>query len=148
MTKGLKNKAGILKATGVILALFLMSCTKQVPGPQGDPGTLGKPGNLKQTVYPPAKLSPASWILNDSNEWEALVYTADLDRSVLEKGEVKLYLEQDGEWCVLPLGKGYIFTQYSIELQGIRLKHSHIHGGTPERPKELTYRLVILSPAQ
>lgn len=131
----------------VVCACVFTGCTKQVPGPEGDAGTPGKPGNMKKTDFNPIKISPASWVLKEQ-EWESVIYISGITKQVIDKGEVQAYIKQHDRWQALPYGEGFIFTQYSIVENRIRLHHAHVHGGVPDRPEETTLRLVILEPAQ
>ena len=128
------------------LVFLFAGCTKNVAGPKGDAGTPGKPGNLKQSAVN-LQINSSSWSLN-VNTWEATVYLSGITKDVVEKGEVKLYISADSQWCGMPYGKGYIFTQYSIEREFIHLNCTHIHGGIPSRPATADYRAVIFYPAQ
>jgi len=133
-----------------IFMLTGSSCTKNVAGPQGDPGTPGKPGNLKQSHINPIKITSSYWSMKATttyNYWEAVIVVSEITQDVIEKGEVKLYMENNSQWSALPFSDHYIFTQYSIEKGLIRLNCSHIHGGTPTKPLDTNYRIVIFSPA-
>jgi hypothetical protein len=129
-------------------ALILFSaCTKQVAGPKGDPGTPGKAGNLKKELATVITLNASSWALEEQT-WKASVFVSAITRDVIERGEVKLYVEKDGKWWALPYGQGYVFTQYSIEENFIRLECTDIHEGLPEQPQTARFRLVVFIPAQ
>lgn len=130
----------------ILPLLVCVSCKKQVPGPEGDPGTPGLPGDLRQSHTTPAWLAADAWTLVDG-EWQAMLYISQITRNVTEKGEVRAYLQQEGSsWSALPYASGFVFTQYTIEPGILRLKQRHIHGSVPERPAGRYYRLVVLSP--
>ena len=134
---------------GVTL-LFLFSqtaCKKNVAGPQGDPGTPGKPGNLKQSHINSLKVLSSSWTETPDYNWETSLYIGEINKQVIEKGEVELYFEADSQWNPLPYGKGYLFMQYSISENSLHLEYKSIHGGAVPKPPDGNYRIVIFSPA-
>lgn len=130
----------------IIVLLTVSSCKKQVPGPQGDPGTPGLKGNLTQKSTNAINVLSSTWTLSNK-EWESWLVLLDLSEDVVKRGEVKVYKKVGSDWMPLPYGKGYLFTQYSFEAGIVRLKHSHIHGGVPDRPADEVYRVVIFSPS-
>lgn len=149
--KMINSKIARLPALFTTLAMILIlfigsSCEKQVPGPQGDPGTAGLSGNLIQKSTNAINVLGSTWTLSDK-EWESWLVLTDLSEDVVKKGEVKVYKKVGSDWMPLPYGKGYLFTQYSFEAGIVRLKLSHIHGGVPDRPADEVYRVVIFSPA-
>lgn len=132
----------------IMIAMLLIgsSCEKQVAGPQGDAGAAGLPGNLIQKSTNALNILSSTWTLSDK-EWESWLVLTDVSEDVVKKGEVKVYKKVGSDWMPLPYGKGYLFTQYSFEAGIVRLKHSHIHGGVPNRPADEVYRVVVFSPA-
>lgn len=128
------------------LLLGTFACTKYVAGPKGDPGTPGEAGNLVLSQFSKT-IDSLDWSKQEA-AWIADIYTEQLTKNVIEKGEVKVYLYTENDWWVLPYGKNYVFTQCTIELGKIRLIREDIHGGVPSRPSKSDYRIVIMSPAE
>jgi hypothetical protein len=129
----------------LLLLLFSLACTKYEPGPKGDPGTPGAAGNLILSEFTKT-LDSLDWSKSEIT-WVAEIFADQITSNVLLKGEVKVYVNEENKWWVLPFGKDYIFTQSSVTEGKIRLINEHIHGGVPARPARKTYRVVILSPA-
>jgi hypothetical protein len=119
-------------------------CTKQVPGPQGDPGDPGKMGNAKQSSRV-ISLYAAGWDFNGG------YYTNDINLpeitdAVISKGDVKVYIRVGNAWWSLPYAVGDIITQMSIEKGILHLKYYKIHGGPPPAPGALNFRIVTVVP--
>jgi hypothetical protein len=129
----------------ILLLLISAACTKYETGPKGDPGTPGKAGNLILFEFTKT-LDSLDWSKSEIS-WIAEIFADQITSNVVLKGEVKVYVNEENKWWVLPFGKNYIFTQSSITEGKIRLINEHIHGGVPARPAKKTYRVVILSPA-
>lgn len=134
-----------------ILPLFLLlifgACTKNVPGPKGDPGTPGLAGNLIQTSTGSIKVDSASWKKVEYH-WECFVPVAEITAKVGEQGEVRVYIQSESEWWSLPHShKRYILFQYAMRNGGVQLFCDHIHGDIPTRPATANYRVVVFSPA-
>ncbi|WP_317899680.1 hypothetical protein [Aurantibacillus circumpalustris] len=145
----IRSARTIIPISILVLLFMFTACKKYVAGPQGDPGTPGKAGNLTQININPIKVSTFSWTFKSNTfSWETTIYVGEISKDVIEKGEVKVYLDLNDQWNALPYGKNYIFTQYSISENLIKLNTSHIHGGEPSRPLDANYRIVIFSPAQ
>lgn len=135
----------VLNIIAVLGLTLTLACTKYVAGPQGDPGTPGLPGNLVLKEFSKT-LDSLDWSKSEIS-WVAEIFTDQITSSVILKGEVKVYVNEENKWWVLPFGKDYIFTQSTITEGKIRLVNEHIHGGVPARPGKQTYRVVILAPA-
>jgi hypothetical protein len=131
----------------VLLALFL-SCTKNVAGPKGEPGTPAKQGNVVQKHINSFTQPTSEWYVKSAIAWESLVFSTELTRDVVKKGVVKVYMQIDQVWWALPHADGNDFTQYSIEENFIRLNHSNSHGGFPQKPEPVNFRIVIFLPVQ
>ena len=129
----------------VVTVLLFTDCTKQVAGPKGDPGKPGTLGNLRQSVISSLKVASQSWTLNNA-KWEVLIFDETITNTVINKGEVILYMQKDSTWWALPHGEKFIFTQYSIEQGIVRLQCTHVHGGVPDRPLDANYRVIVLAP--
>jgi hypothetical protein len=122
-------------------------CTKNVPGPQGDPGTPGKTGNARQSHMNSFNLPSSEWTA-DLTVWRSLIYAPGVSKNVIEKGEVKVYIQEGATWWSLPYAVGDLFILYSLENGIINLTYTDIHGGTPERPLGANYRVVIIEPVE
>ena len=130
-----------------VILLFSSGCTKNVAGPQGDPGTPGLKGNLVQKSVGPLTVSSASWTFDGSN-WNVTIFVGEINEEVISKGQVKGYLQVGNEWRSLPYALGDLFTQMSVANTQVRLKRSKIHGGPPARPETTIFRFVVFSPKQ
>ncbi|MCC6372150.1 MAG: hypothetical protein IT236_14190 [Bacteroidia bacterium] len=126
------------------LALLTTACTKQVPGPKGDPGTPGGTGNAKQFSSTVFSVAAKDWSAVGRN-WQALAYVAEITDNVVAKGEVKVYILVDGYWWPLPYAVSDIFTQYSFEKGIIKLNTYKDHG-TPPAPATASFKVVIYYP--
>lgn len=140
--KGIK----LLNIAYFLVLLISSACTKYEEGPKGEPGTPGKAGDLVLTEFTKT-LDSLDWSLSEQI-WIADIFTDKITSNVILKGEIKVYVNEDDKWWVLPYGKDYVFTQCSFTEGKIRLQNEHIHGGIPARPKEKKYRVAILSPPQ
>lgn len=127
------------------ILLTLVACTKYVAGPKGEAGTPGSAGNLVVSQFS-LTIKSSDWSALEAT-WIADVFSDKITPIVLQKGEVKVYVNVDGNWWVLPYGKDYIFTQSTLQEGKIRLVTAHIHGGVPIQPTTTNYRIVILAPA-
>lgn len=131
----------------IFLSLLFTCCTKNVAGPKGDPGTPGKSGNVIQTHTKAFVQPPSAWTKLEF-DWESVIYVAEMTKSVLEKGEVKVYVQIGTDWYDLPYAEGLFVTQCRFEQGMIYLKYYNTHTAIPERPTARTYRVVVFSPVQ
>jgi hypothetical protein len=124
--------------------LVSLSCTKQVAGPKGDPGTPAKNGNAKQTTSVIFNQASSAWLAN-GDDWESYIFLSEITDNVLTKGEVRVYIESNATWWPLPYGVLDTFIQMTIEKGRVKLNCSRIHGG-PAKPASSNYRVVIMEP--
>jgi hypothetical protein len=125
----------------LFLCLAFNSCKKNVAGPQGDPGTPGGQGNLKQSDRSFTILS-TSWSFNGG--WYACdVYCPELTQDVIASGEIKVYMKVNSQWWSLPYTVGDIFMEQASETGTLHLKYSKVHGGPPPAPAQTTFRIVV-----
>src|SRR4051812_9281779 len=94
----------------VAAALLFPGCTKYVAGPKGEPGTAGSNGTLIQTVQGPFTIRASGWTWNNY-AWVADVSAPAVTENVMNGGEVKVYMKDNGEWRSLPHAVGNVFTQ-------------------------------------
>lgn len=127
------------------LILALNSCTKQVAGPKGDPGTPAKKGNLKQsqrTITVPT----ASWSFI-GGVWVTSLSVPEISNDVVMKGEVKVYMKVETVWWSLPYAVENIFMKQKMEPGILHLELMQIHGGPPPAPNPTDFRIVTFAPA-
>jgi hypothetical protein len=129
-----------------IVFVLCCGCKKNVPGPKGEPGTPGLPGNLKQTTVGPFKLDSMSWTF-DGFTWNNELYVAEVNETVIARGEVRVYMSVDGQWRSLPYAVGNEFTQLKLRSNYVHLYREKIHDGVPLRPVNTNFRFVIFQPA-
>lgn len=136
-----------LKITTALLFFFVLvsGCTKNVPGPQGDPGEPGKNGNAKQTQVNSVSISSNTWLSEDGG-WTAWIFTQDLSNEVIKSGDVEVYMQIDNVWWALPYAVGDVFTEFRIEQGRIVLRCFKIHDGPPAQPATRNFRVSILEP--
>jgi hypothetical protein len=127
------------------LLVAAVSCKKNVPGVQGEPGTPGKSGNMK-LYHVSTESQPASAWFDGGTGWESTISTPQITNSVLSKCEVDVYMQVGGAWRNLPYAEGDLFMQFSIEVGRVRLKYIKIHG-YPEKPVATNFRVAIMIPA-
>ncbi len=129
------------------LVLILNACTKQVAGPKGENGTPGKSGNLKQTHIGPFAQASSLWTF-DGSVWTSEILASDITADVVSRGEVRVYMQENGIWWSLPHSVGDLFTQMSIAKGQVHLTRSKIHAGPPLKPTNTNFRVVIFAPVQ
>ncbi|MDI1354341.1 MAG: hypothetical protein PSX36_05465 [bacterium] len=131
-----------------MLMIFAFSfCTKDVAGPKGNPGTPGKKGNLLE-VHTKIFLHPSSAWYKLEFDWESVIYVPEITKTVLESGEVKVYMQVGKEWYDLPYGEGLFYTRCWFEQGIVYLNYYNTHTAIPERPVSRNFRIVVLSPVQ
>jgi hypothetical protein len=126
------------------LLLAFVACKKNVAGPQGDAGTNGGKGNMKETERT-FTIAATSWTTNGA-AWTVPVYAPEITNDVISKGEVKVYMKNSNQWWSLPYGVGDIFMEQNTEVGYLYLKYSKIHGGPPLSPGIREFRLVTMAP--
>lgn len=141
--KYIHNKSVYLIVTVVIV--LLSNCTKNVAGPQGDPGAPGKKGNVIQSHINSFTQPASAWSFT-GNWWTSVIYAPQVTNNLMSKGEVKVYMQIGDKWWDLPYAVGDVFMEVSIEPGIIHLKYSKIHDGPPEKPGPINFRLVFLEP--
>lgn len=129
----------------ISLICTFASCTKYVAGPKGETGSAGGAGNLVLKQFS-ITINSSDWSQQEAT-WIVEIFSDQITQTVLEEGEVKVYIQVDNAWWSLPYGKDYIFTQSTVQLGKIRLVREHIHGGVPLLPATANYRVVIHQPA-
>jgi hypothetical protein len=129
----------------LFLCLSFNSCKKSVAGPQGDAGTPGGQGNLKQSDRS-FTIFPGSWTFN-GGWYNCDVYCPEITSSVISSGEIKVYMQVNSQWWSLPYTVGDIFMEQTSETGTLHLKYSKIHGGPPPAPTQNVFRIVVSSPA-
>lgn len=127
----------------LLLLVSGVSCKKYVAGPKGEPGTPGKSGNTVQTSR---GFTPLTWTFNGA-WWNASINVPEITENVLAKGDVEVYMLVNNQWWSLPYAVGDVFMQMSIEKSWVRLKYSKIHDGPPAQPSGISFRVVVLAPA-
>ena len=131
----------------ICLSLVFSGCTKSVAGPKGEAGSPGKNGNLKETHLGPFTQQSSLWTF-DGSVWASEIYVSDINADVMARGEVRVYMQENGEWWTLPHSVGNLFTQMSIDKGMVHLVRSKIHDGPPLQPVNTNFRVVIFSPVQ
>ena len=131
----------------IVLPLLFTFCTKNVAGPKGDPGTPRKSGNVFQTHTKAFVQPPSAWTKLEF-DWESVIYVAEITKSVLEKGEVKVYVQIGTDWYDLPYVEGLFVTRCRFETGMIYLNYYNTHTAIPQRPEARNYRVVVFSPVQ
>src|SRR4051812_24569583 len=87
------------------LLLVLSACTKQVPGPKGDPGLPGGNGNTDQAETTNFLLASAAWsasIKDSSLSWEAVVFVPAVTKLALDEGKIRTFVSDHDLWWPLP----------------------------------------------
>lgn len=126
-----------------ILFLSLAGCTKQVPGPKGDPGTPGQQGNATMTSIP-VTIEASSWSFNNVY-YSRVLFIPEITREVVNSGDVKVYMKVNSQWWCLPYGVGDIFMQSTFQENNLVLRYTKIHDGPPPSPGKVDIRIVIFS---
>lgn len=141
------GKYNIFISTALLFALTFSFCTKNVAGPKGDPGTPGKKGNAVET-HTKAFVQPSSAWSKQEFDWESLLYVPEITQTVLEKGEIKVYVQIGTDWYDLPYIEGLYITRCRFQAGLVYLNYYHTHTVVPERPVARSYRVVVISPVQ
>jgi hypothetical protein len=128
-------------------AIIVGSCTKNIAGPKGDPGTPGGSGNLKETLIPTFVRDSSTWTF-DNYFWTNEIFILEITKNVIENGEVRVFINDGVEWHPLPHAVGNIFTQMSVKEGFLELTRKKIHDGPPARPENMKIRVTIFSPVQ
>lgn len=126
-----------------LVIVIFTQCTKNVAGPQGDPGEPGKNGNAKQSSRS-FDLIPSFWTFNGSF-YVADINVPEITDAVIAGGEVTVFMKVKTQWWKLPYAVGDIYMQQSIEKGFVHLKYSKIHGGPPDLPGTLSFRIVTMA---
>jgi hypothetical protein len=130
-----------------VLLILLAGCQKkEIQGPKGDPGTPGGGGN--------ASISSTNTFVVKSIEWKTdslpgvlKVSTAfnELNKDVVEKGTIKVYILKGDSWAELPYDSGDLFMQYGFKEGLLLLYYINIEGGSIGPPVTSTFRMVIIT---
>jgi len=131
-----------LRLTLLIICLLFFSCKKNVPGPQGDKGTAGSQGNLKITT---TIGSPTIWTPINKG-WKSYMTVPEITQSVIEKGEVEVYVQVGNTWWKLPYAVKNLFTKVTVEKDYLNFEYTVIHDEVPPNPGTLNFRVVITEP--
>lgn len=127
-----------------VLLILFASCKKYVAGPKGDPGTPGLNGNVKQYSIVVNQAS-AVWTFN-GGWWTSSLDAPTITDGVIERGDVKVYVQVGTEWWALPYAVGNLITQCSVENSVVHLKYYKIHNGPPAMPDNMNFRIVTMVP--
>lgn len=131
------------------LLLISLSCTKNVPGPTGEPGKDGANGNSNIYHSTAFTVRATTWDSVDTGQeiiWHSKAYIPEISSIVLRNGDIKVYTAVAGDWCVLPFYEGLLVTQCKFSEGLVDFYHSNIHGATPTRPADRNYRVVVVAP--
>jgi hypothetical protein len=129
----------------VISLLLAVSCSKNVAGPQGDPGEPGKMGNAKQKSVT-IKVDSSSWSPN-LNYFTNSIFLPDITDDLIARGEARVYVKLESQWWNLPYAVEDVIMQMSLEKGIVRLKYYKIHNGPPAAPGSYSFRIITFVPA-
>lgn len=133
----------------ICLLLTGTACEKNVAGPAGEPGKDGGNGNSNLYYSTVITLRSTTWEsveFGDETRWHNKIYLPEINSLVLKNGDVKVYALSGADWFPLPYYEGILVTQAKCSVGLVDIYHSNLHGGTPERPTERNYRVVVVSP--
>ena len=129
----------------LILFFVLTDCKKkEIPGPQGAPGTNGTGGNASTSSSDLFVINSADWKVNGS-VLEYIYSSPLITAKVVNEGGLKVFMQLSNVWWELPNSTGDLLMQCGFSEGKVRLTFADIHGGVPAAPETANYRLVTLS---
>lgn len=129
----------------ILLASLLGSCKKQATGAPGEQGPPGKDGNVTIKNIP-SFIHPSSAWTKDQNGWKSIITVPEINRDVVDKGMVRVYIQIGSSWWDLPYSSGGISTESGVDVGIVVLKNNDINGAITPQPVTQNYRIVIVTP--
>lgn len=130
-------------------AIIFTGCTKTgPPGPQGAQGPAGPQGNANVIGTDPFTVS--SWSKN-GNTYYADFKSDQITPTIVDRGIVsvfKSYNTTNTEWSPLPDINGKKSTVFNFYDNGFSIYIQNSDGTDPGFPGSVTFRMVVVSPAQ
>lgn len=141
----------------VVLSTGFISCKKSTVGPAGTQGETGLQGaagingnaNVKSYTFS----TGINWKPDSTNKsFSYRYFTADLNSSVLDKGIVMLYVNDElgsngNEWKAMPFSGKVIDFSFKTELSTVEIFVSSSTTVMPSNPGNQKFKLVIIPPA-
>lgn len=127
--------------TGIVLTIGLSftSCKK---AEKGDTGPAGANGNAN--VIGTNVVTINSWTASGA-AWFATISAPGITSSIVDKGQVSVFVQYGTTWWSLPDLNGKNSTQYGFGIGTVTLVNSNSDGTTPGNPGSQTFRIVIIS---
>lgn len=150
----MNRSAQTLKLIGALLCVFAILFTackkKEIQGPKGEPGDPGVGGNANITSTNTFVVNTGSWTPDSAASAQKVTLNfSEITQEVVDKGSVKVYMQDGTPWAELPWNLGDLIMQYGFDAGHLYLSYNNIEGGAPPAaPATARFRLVIVSAAE